>query len=275
MSPLLMSTLLALAVGAEDPRLEWTLGATGGYESNLTLATSGQGGGGSAVASASADLGLTLEPTEKTQLYAGGRYEGWAYSDAADLNRNTFGGTLLLAYALTDRVALLAIPYLGYGWYGNSARDGLMFVGKALLRAKPAAWMTVRVGYARFVRTASDDVYSIRANRFLASAEARAASGTYVALGYVLQAGEQVFYRNASGFGGMGPGTGEAGGGTGMFSGLVPYTASATQSTISPMLEQRVGESFYISGRYDYTWGSTDAGRYSAHAVYAGLTYRL
>ncbi len=272
----LCSAVLLLVAGAEGPRPQATVGVGGGYESNLNLAASGQpsfGSFGSGSVSAWAGAGLAFDLGEETQLYAGGRYDGLMYPNATDLSRNALGLDLSLVQDLGESVALILAPTLAHAWYGESARDSVTFSGRATLRIKPWSRLALRVGYARVQQWASDSVFSTGTNRLLMSAEVRLARGSYLALGYTLSSGDQVFYQTApaNGTGGMGGGMQ----GSGMFSNLSPYKAAATQSTLSPSWEQGLWEGLYTTVSYYFTWGSSQEGSYTTQSFFGGVGYRF
>jgi hypothetical protein len=60
-----------------------------------------------------------------------------------------------------------------------------------------------------------------------------------------------------------------------MFRNLAPYRASATESTLTPSLEYKLHEKFYVAASYALTFGSNDAERYTVQAFYLGATYEL
>jgi hypothetical protein len=273
MSLAICSAVLLLAAGTDGPQLEASVGAGGGYNDNLDLAAHGQpsvASFGSATASAWANAGFSLDVASATRLYAGAGYDGVAYLDAMDLNRNAFAADLLLTQDLTESVAVIGGASFGHAWYGDSARNALELLGRATLRMKPRPWLALRVGYARVQSWASDSVFSIGRDRLLASVEARLARGSYLALGYSLSSGDQVFYQGAAGAAGM---SGHRG--SGMFASLAPYKASATEHTLSPSWEQRLWEELYMTLRYDHTWGSSQEGDYTVQSFFGGVGYRF
>jgi hypothetical protein len=293
--------LLLLAAGSSPVALEGLAGVGGGYEGNVTLAATGQPTTGSALATAWAGLGVGWDPGEATHLSAGLRYDGAFYPGATDLSRNAAAADLLWIQEIGEALAVVVAAGGAWSWYGDPARSGPGLSVRASLRVKPWDWMALRAGYAYSQRWAEVEAYSTSANRVFGSVEVRVVSGVYLGLGYAWQTGEQTFYAAApspapavapamaagplAGSGpGTGPGTGPGAGpgtggsppqGSGVFENLVPYRASATDSTISPTFEAGVWEGLYLFASYSWTWGSSAEGSYTAQFGLAGAGYRF
>jgi hypothetical protein len=77
------------------------------------------------------------------------------------------------------------------------------------------------------------------------------------------------------GSGGTGPSGGGAPQGTGIFSDLVPYRASTTDSTLTPTFDATVWEGLYLFATYSYTWGSSAEGSYVIQSGMGGVGYRF
>ena len=301
MGPGLGIALLLLAAGSSPVALEGLAGVGGGYEGNVTLAATGQPTTGSALATAWAGLGVGWDPGEATHLSAGLRYDGALYPGATDLSRN----------AACGRPSLDPGDRGGAGGRRRGGRRVVLVRGSGPERTGPLGacitpretmdWMALRAGYAYSQRWAEVEAYSTSANRVFGSVEVRVVSGVYLGLGYAWQTGEQTFYAAApspapavapamaagplAGSGpGTGPGTGPGAGpgtggsppqGSGVFENLVPYRASATDSTISPTFEAGVWEGLYLFASYSWTWGSSAEGSYTAQFGLAGAGYRF
>ncbi len=283
MNLLVLPAVLLLATSAAPNRIEGSVGAGAGYDSNLDLAASGTGVGsfGTTTVSIWADLGWAVEPTYETRFYVGPRYDGVFCLDAPDLTRHVPGLDLSFTYEPLDWLALTVTPGVGYAFYGNTDRDAVRVGARAIVRVRPWRWLALRVGYARAQSWASDDVYSLGTDRLLTNVEARLARRTYLAAGYALSSGDQVFYRVVTAAGGgtgvdMGRGRGVgAHGGTGMFSTLEPYKASATEHTLSARWEQGLWSELYYTVSYEFTRGHGAEGDYDVHSVFGGMGYRF
>jgi hypothetical protein len=295
--------LALLLVVPDESRvaLEGQVGAGGGYEGNLTLASPGEPTSGSALAAAWAGLGVGWDPGEKTHLSAGLRYDGAFYPAATDLSRNAAGADVLWIQELGAMVSVIASAGGAWSWYSDPARSGPGIALRATLKVKPWDWLAVRAGYAYTQRWADVDVYSTNSSRIFGSLEGRIETGIYLGLGYAWQTGEQTFYTSvpvttpvtalrtetgppmgpsaATGPGpGGGPGTGGGNGtpqGSGIFQNLVPYLASTTDNTVTPTFEAAIWEALYLFASYSYTWGSSVEGRYTAQFGLAGAGYRF
>ena len=284
--------VLLLAAGSAGGLLEGHVGAGGGYQGNVTLATAGSPVSGSGIATAWAALGLGWDPGDSTSLHGGLRYDGAFYPGATDLTRNAGSVDLLWIQAVGSGIAVIVAASGAWAWYADPARSGPGLSLRATLRAKPWTWLTLRGGYAYTQRWAEVTAYSTSSNAVLASAEARLASGIYLGLGYSWLTGPQTFYAEAPATGtvtpaasgppdgsGGGPGGGGSGGGmatgSGVFTDLVPYLANATESTLAPSFEAVVWEGLYLFATYAYTWGSSTEGSYTVQYALGGAGYRF
>ncbi len=285
MTSLAVPVLLLLASGALPNRFEGSVGAGAGYDSNLDLASSGSGVAsfGSTTLSFWADAGWAVEPSETTRVYVGARYDGVFFLDtsASDLTRNIPGADLALTYEPVEWLAFTLAPGVGYAFYGDPARDAVKLGVRATVRVRPWSWLSLRAGYARTQTWASDPIFSLGTDRILASAEVRLARRTYLAGGYTVSFGDQVFYQTVTsvmpGTGGMGVGRGRASShaGSGMFSTLLPYQSAATEHALSLRWEQGIWRELYYTVSYEYTLGHSDEGDYSVHSVFGAVGYRF
>lgn len=282
MTPLLVPVMLLLAGGALPNRFEGSVGAGAGYDGNVDLASSGSGVSsfGSTTLSFWADGGWAVEPSGTTRVYVGARYDGVVFLDASDLTRHVPGADLAFTYEPVTWLALTLAPGVGYAFYGDSARDAVKVGARATVRVRPWTWLSLRAGYARAQSWASDPVYSLGTDRILASAEVRLARRAYLAGGYAVSFGNQVFYQTVTSLPPVGTGNGVGRGrgsshGSGMFSSLVPYQSAATEHALSVRWEQGLWSELYYTVSYEYTRGHGAEGDYSVHSVFGAVGYRF
>ncbi len=276
MNLLLATTVLLLARGAA-PQVEGSVGVGGGYDSNVDLAPSSSAlsSFGTSTFSAWAELGAELELSSAARLYAGVRYDGVLCPGATDLSRNVPGGELSLTYDFTDWLAVSASPGLSYAFFGDPARSALQLNVAAVARVRPWRWLSLRAGYARAQSWASAPVFSLALDRLLTSAEIRLARRTYLAVGYALSSGDQVFYRRLRAGGATGASGSRGHVGSGAFAQLEAYQAGATEDEFSIRVEQGIWRELYVAASYAYTLGSSVQGSYTTQSGFGAVGYRF
>ena len=280
MIPAILPLLLLAAAPVDTAWFEQTssfegsVGLGGGQDSNLDLAPDRSSAAfGSATMYAWADGGWSFETSPATRVYAGMRYDGFLCADASDLDRHVIGADASLTYELSEKLAAVLAPGVGYAFYGDPSRNAWRMGGRALIRLRPADWLSLRAGYGRAQSWAVDAVYSLGVDRVLTSAEARIARRSYVAAGYSLSLGDQVFYRAAPP---VGPGAAHSNArASGRFASLEPYQAYAREHTLSLRWEQGLWRELYLTVSYDYTRGSSVEGPYVVNSWFAGTGYRF
>src|SRR5512133_2585211 len=202
---MIAAALSALLLSA-TPRLEASVTAGGGFDSNLNYADPTVTAVGSGFMAVRAAGGASLDLGDATNLYAGLRFDGEEYPAYGSLNTGSAGAELSLVQDLGDRAALVLTPWVTQSWSGETARDATTFAGQVALRVKPVRDLALRGFYAYTTRSADDPVFSSVHNRVGASAEWRIVPRTYLSVGGWIERGGEVFYRAVSGGSGSGMG---------------------------------------------------------------------
>ena len=125
--------VLLLAAGSAGGLLEGHVGAGGGYQGNVTLATAGSPVSGSGLATAWAALGLGWDPGDSTSLHGGLRYDGAFYPGATDLVpylANATESTLAPSFEAVVWEGLYLFATYAYTW--GSSTEGSYTVQYAL-----------------------------------------------------------------------------------------------------------------------------------------------
>jgi hypothetical protein len=266
----MLASLAALLLAAGDVRLETSLAAGGGYESNLNHAALGADAVGAGFLSLRGAAGLSLDQGERTGLYAGLRLDRDDYPSLSDLSTTTAGVEASLVRELGDRWAVALAPGASYAWSGDRSRDVAELGGRVTLRVKPVPSLALRAFYGYARGEAEDPVFSSERNRVGASVEWRVAARTYLSLGWAAERGDEVYYRPVAATSqvmrrmGQGPVSsfGDA---------MEAYSAQADVQTLSPSLEVGLGRAVHLRATYDWRVVRGDAGDFESHAVFGGL----
>lgn len=268
--------VLALALAATGPRLEGSVAAGAGYDSNLNhaaagAAVSGAGPVDAAFAFAGAGAGVSLDLGRSTSIFGGLRLDAERYADVAELGSTVTGVEAALVQELGSRVALVAAPSAAKTWTGDPARDTVALAARLTLRVKPLRDVALRafVGWAD--RDAADPVFSSRSTRLGGSLEWSPAGGTFLSAGYSETRGEEVFYRPVEG-GTSGPGMGRHVDTFGRNE--EAYSAEALSRSVSAALEVGLGGRVHLFGSWVFRRVTGDEPTFEAHVVSAGLGVR-
>lgn len=264
------AALAALALAAGDLRVQGSVGAAWGWDSNLSHSTSSSMAVGGDYGAGHAGLGASLF-WESTGLYAGLRLEGESYPDYSDLSTGSAGVEAALTQDLSETVAVILLPSVAQSWSGDVARDATTVTGRAIVRWRPVEDLALRAFYAHASRSASDPAFSFERDRVGASGEWHLARGAFLSLAYSLERGGDVFYQAATTGGGMGMG-GHLMNTFGRPE--VAYRAFATAHALSPSLEVRLGGTVFLEASYTWRSVSSEVGGYVSNSAIAGLTWR-
>ena len=270
---MLASAAVAALALAAAPQLEGSVAAGAGYDSNLSHDPSHSMAAGGGYAAATGAVGASLDLGDATNLYGGLRLDGELYPMYSDLSTGSVGVEAALLQEISGSVALVLAPLVGWSWSGDPARDATLLAARLTLRWRLAEVLALRASYRYAHNAASDPAFSYDRNALGASAEWRAASRTYLSLGYVFEVGQDVFYRDVTGGGGGMGGMG----GHGMNTFGRPqeaYSAQATSSSIPVSLEVGLGGDVYLEAKYAWRLVLSSAGDYQDQSFYAGLGWR-
>jgi hypothetical protein len=269
------ASLAALVLAAGDLRLETSLAAGGGWESNLNHAAPAEESVGAAFLSLRGTGGLALDVGPRTGLYAGLRLEHEAFGDVPDLSTTAVGAELSFVRELGERWAVVLSPSASYAWAGlgvedrDPGRDAWAFGGRATLRVKPVPRLALRAFYG-YVRTeAVDAVFSSERNRVGGSAEWRVAGRTFLGVGYAHEEGAEVYYRpleTAVVVRRMGPRPVSSFGDA-----EEAYSGAATARSVSPSLEIGLAPALHLRASYEFRWVTGEGPYFESHAVFGGL----
>jgi hypothetical protein len=265
---------LLLAAAAAGPRLEASLLAGGGYDSNLNHEDQRARAVGAGFLALRATGGLALDG-EATGLYAGLRLDAEQYPELQDLTTGVAGVEASLVRELGDFVAVVVAPSAFRSWSGDDARDVTGVGGRVTLRVKPSRALALRAFYGHARRFAADPVYSAERDRVGASVEWRAARELHLALGYAAERGHEVFYRPvlvASGGDGMwrmGEHTVTSFGET-----EEAYRALAVGHAFGPSVEIGLGGGLHLQASYELRLVESDAGDFVTQTFFTGLGVR-
>lgn len=268
----MLASLAALVLAASDVRLETSLAAGGGYESNLNHAALTADAVGAGFVSLRGSAGLSLDYGERTGFYAGLRLGHDDYPTLSDLSATTAGVEASLVRELGDRWAVSLAPGASYAWSGDRSRDVAELGGRVTLRVKPVPALALRVFYGYARGEAEDPVFSSERNRVGASVEWRLAERTYLSVGWAAERGDEVYYRPVATTQttqvmprmGQGPMStfGDA---------VEAYRAQAGAQTVSPSLEIGLWRSLHLRATYDWRVVRGDAGDFESHAVLGAI----
>lgn len=271
----MLAPLAAILLAAAGPRLEASLLAGGGYDSNLNHADRRALAVGAGFLALRATGGLALDG-EATGLYAGLRLDAEQFPELQDLTTGAVGVEASLVRELGDAVAVVVAPSAFRSWSGDDARDVTGVGGRVTLRVKPIRALALRAFYGHARRFAADPVYSAERDRVGASVEWRAARELHLALGYSAERGHEVFYRPVAAVAFGGDGGGHMGGHTvTSFGGTEEaYRALAVGHAFGPSVELGLGGGLHLQASYEVRLVESDAGDFATHGVFAGVGVR-
>jgi hypothetical protein len=265
----MLASLAALVLAASDARLEASLAAGGGYETNLNHSALAADAVGAGFLSLRGAGGVSLDWGERTGLYAGLRLDRDDYPSLSDLSTTAAGVEASLVRELGDRWAVSLAPAAAYAWSGDRSRDAATLGGRVTLRVKPVPALALRAFYGYARAAAEDPVFSSGRNRLGASVEWRLAERTWLSLAGAAERGDEVYYRplvTTQVMRRMGQGPVSSFGES-----LEAYSAQANALSVSPSLELGLGRAVHLRATYDWRLVRGDAGDFDSHTVFAGL----
>lgn len=263
------AALAALLLASGGSRLEASLAAGAGFDSNLDNRTTAATGAG--FASARAAVGGLARLGSATSLYGGARVEGERFLDLSQLSGASVGVTASLLQGIGRWVSVGVAPHAARSWTGDPDRDATLVGARAMLQVMPGDVVTLGGWVEASRRVAAVDVYSADRQRVGGSVELRVGSRSYLSLTYAHERGDEVFYREAQG----GTLDGMSGPMIGFFGGSQEaYRADATSHAVVPALELAIGErsALEVSHRIALVSGPDDDFRKSS--TYVGLLFR-
>jgi hypothetical protein len=271
----MLAPLAALLLAAAGPRLEASLLAGGGYDTNLTHEDQRARAIGAGFLALRATGGLALD-REATGLYAGLLLDAEQYPDLQDLTTGSAGVEASLVRELGDFVAVVIAPSAFRSWSGDSARDATGIGGRVTLRVKPVRALALRAFYGHARRFAEERVYSAERDRIGASVEWRAAPELRLALGYAVDRGHEVFYEPLSSVESGGDHMGGMGGHTVTSYGetLVAYREVAIGHAFGPSVEIGFGDGLHLQASYELRLVESGVGDFVTQTVFAGVGVR-
>jgi hypothetical protein len=271
----MIAAALSAVLLSAAPQLEAAASAGGGYDSNPNHADPSLSSLGSGFMSLRASGGASLDVGERSNVYAGLRFDDEEYPSFPDLTTRTVGGELSLVQELGARTALVLTPWVARSWSGDSGRDATTWAAQLTLRVKPVRELALRAFYAYKDQNASNDVFSSISNRVGASAEWRLLPRTYLSAAASVERGDEVFYRALTTGGTTGGGMGgEMGQGSGGRAADQPYKEEATTWAFGPALEVGLGSGVYLLGSYEVRWIEATTTNLRTQSVFAAVGAR-
>jgi len=266
-----LAALLALALAATGPRLEGSLAAGAGYDSNLNHAASIGQSVDAAFGFVRASGGASLELGGSTSIFGGLRADLERYSGVSDLGSTAASLEAALVQDLGWRVALVLAPSALRTWTGDPGRDATGIAGRLTLRAKPTRYVALRAFYAYSEQSAEDPTFSSKAHRAGASAEWNPRGRTYLSVGYAAVIGDEVFYRAVA-----------SGGTPGMGGRMVDtfgrneeaFRADAFAQSVTAALEVGLGAKAHLFASYEFRRVTSDEPAFVVHATTVGVGIR-
>lgn len=266
------SCVLALALAAAGPRLEVSLAAGAGHDSNLNHAASGAARVDSAFGFVGAGAGGSIDLGGSTSAYAGLRLDLERYPDVVDLGSTSLAVEGALVQELGWRVALILAPSASRAWTGDPERDAVGFAGRLTLRVKPVSAVALRAFLSYAERSAVEPVFSSYPWRAGAAAEWNPRGRTWVSIAYAEERGDEVFYRPTTSGGGGG---GMGGRRVDTFGGAEEaYRAAALTRSVSAALEAGLGAKAHLFARYELRRVTSDEPDFTVHVTTVGVGLR-
>jgi hypothetical protein len=259
-------TLALLATDGDGLRLEGSVAAGGGYDTNLLIAP-GSEAAGSAVASVAATAGAAVDLSDSAFLYVGAAVDGSKFPSLPELDRTFAGASASFLVDLVGPLALVLGASAGFGWYADPARSGASVTARATIRYRPEGWLTTRLGYAHVLRTAADPVYGANFDRLFGEVEFRLARATWISVAGFGERGDQTFYAELS----------SVAGATATSATLAvyePYRAPATTLGAGIGFEQGLGGGFSVDLGATWRTISTPDGSYAGPSATANVGWR-
>ena len=270
---MIAAALSAILLSA-GPQFEAAASAGGGYDSNPNNADPSLSSLGSGFMALRASGGVSMDVGERSNVYAGVRFDDEEYPSFPDLTTRTVGGDLSLVQELGARTALVVTPWIARSWSGDPGRDATTWAAQLTLRVKPVRELALRASYAYKDRNASNDLFSSISNRVGASAEWRLLPRTYLSAAASVERGDEVFYRAVTAGGGTGGMGGRVGAGSGTRTADQPYKEMATTWAFGPALEVGLGSGVYLLGNYEVRWIEGTTTNMRTQSVFAAVGAR-
>lgn len=268
----------ALALAATEARLETSVSAGAGFETNLNHLDPDEAAlpqEDAAFVALRASAGLALDLGERTGLYGGLRLDADEYLTLQDLSTATVGAEASLVRELGERWAVVLSPMAFASWSGDASRDVTGVGGQLTLRVRPVPRLALRGFYGYTRRDADDAVYSSERNRVGASVEVRAGEDVYLSLGWTGERGGEVYYRPLAGAVVMG----RMGGGPVSSFGqdLEAYRLDSDSHAVVSAIEIGLGATAHLRASWEVRLVGAregDGEEFVTQAVFAGLGVR-
>jgi hypothetical protein len=261
---------LALLLASAGPRLEATLGAGAGYDTNLDHRSADATGAASA--SARAVLGAWLDLDRSTRVYAGVRADGEGFPEVPGLSGGALGVHGAAVRDLGRHAAIVLLPHVARSWWVDSNRNANALALRASLRMSPAAPIALRLSTEVSRRIAEHDAYSADRWHLGGSVDWRVAPGAYLSLGYAHERGHEVYYvesgRGTTGGFALGPTVGTFG------RDEKADPAIATSRIVVVALELPIADGQALELSHRFAMVSGEAGDFQRHSTYAGFVLR-
>jgi hypothetical protein len=256
---------LALLLASAGPRLEATLGAGAGYDTNLDHRSADATGAASA--SARAVLGAWLDLDRSTRVYAGVRADGEGFPEVPGLSGGALGVHGAAVRDLGRHAAIVLLPHVARSWWVDSNRNANALALRASLRMSPAAPIALRLSTEVSRRIAEHDAYSADRWHLGGSVDWRVAPGAYLSLGYAHERGHEVHFDESC------PGT-TGGIGLGPMRDKTACRAIATSRIVVAALELPIADGQALELTHRFAMVSGEAGDFQGHSTYAGFVLR-
>ncbi len=248
------------------------LGAGAGYDDNLNYATSADQREGSSFGLSWLSAGALMPVSEKLRLTLNGAYSGTYYADFDDLTVNALAVRSSCRMSVADASSITLGASAGRRWYGDDDRNSTMYDAALELRRRWTSRVAMWAGYRYASRAADESTFSSRSNRLAVGGEYEPVEGSWIGLGYAIEAGQSVFYQSASvPIPSSGRGRRPS---TTFGSNQVAFTDDTTTHTLSANWEQKALDTAFVRVEYAYSMVSADAGDVQDNLLWASVGYR-
>jgi hypothetical protein len=256
------AVVAASPVYAASPSLRFEVGVGGGYDDNLSQASSANQREGAGFGTSWLTAGASMPASRNIRILVSGNYSGTYYADVDELTVNALAVRSSGRVSLGDSTSMTVGA--GAGHPGMETRIGTPRC------TTPRVAVTAAYRYTS--QAAEVSTFSSRRNRLAVGGEFTPTAGSWFGLGYAMEVGPSVFYQSTltpipSSGRGRRPSTTFG-------AGQVAFNADATIHTASTWWEQEAGDSLVVPVEYAHALIVADPGDARDNLVWASVAYR-
>ncbi len=259
-------------VYAAAPSLRLDVGAGGGYDDNLNLASSTDQREGDGFGMAWLTAGVSAPASRNIRIAVSGDYSGTYYADFDDLTVNALAVRSSGRVSVRDSASITVGAGAGRRWYGDEDRNSTVYDASVGWRERITSRTDVTAGYRYASQAAEASTFSSRNNRVAVGGEFTPTAGSWLGLGYAIEVGRSVFYQSV-----LAPipsgGRGRRASAT-FGANQIAFNADTTTHTVSAKWEQEAGDSFSVHVEYAHAFVSADPGDAQNNLAWASVAYR-